>query len=259
MSDTVDRCAAAWLDANTRLVRATPQGSYAERGDAVALVTGCQISSLNQAASIAVRPDLAALDAMATETTRHAVPWSILVRAEAADVAAELAARHGMTRRHDVVTMACAATDAVLDADEARLESIQRVGSATSEAYAAALAEGFGSPPDDFGSLMWGGVLDAPGFTGYLIAASGQPDATGLGIDSPGGVVGVYNIAVVPRVRRQGMGRALTARVLADGFAAGADLAYLQASTDGRPLYESMGFRQVDVWTRFSPPREDDE
>lgn len=255
MDNTADRCAAAWLDANARLARVTPKGFYAEQGDAVALVNGCGIDVLNMAASIAVRPDLAALDAMAAEVARFGVPWSILVRAEAGDAVAELAARHGLTSRHDVVMMACAAGDAVLRAED---RQVQRVGSAASDAYSVALTEGFEAPADIFGSLMGGGVLDAPGFAGYLVELSGQPVATGLGIDGPG-MIGVYNIAVVPRMRRQGIGRAVTARVLVDGFAVGADAAYLQSSTAGRPLYESMGFQQVDAWPRFTAPAEGDK
>jgi ribosomal protein S18 acetylase RimI-like enzyme len=250
MSNTADRCAAAWLDANVRLARATPKGFYAEQGDAVALVNGCGINSLNMVASIAVEPDLAALDAMAAQVARIGVPWSILVRAEARDAVAELAARHGLTGSHDVVMMARAAADAVLPAEDSQ---IRRVGSATSDVYTAVLAEGFEIPAAVVSSLMSGGVLDAPGFTGYLAEASGRPVATGLGIDSPG-MIGVYNIAVAPGARRRGIGRAVTARVMVDGFAVGADAAYLQSSTAGRPLYESMGFQQVDAWPRFTPP-----
>ena len=253
MSNTADRIAAAWLDANTRLVHATPKGWYAEQGDAVGLVSQCLLGSLNVAASIAARPDLASLDAIATAVAGFAVPWSILVRAEASEATAELAARHGLTARSDIPIMACAAGDALLRADESQLRSIRRVGSASSDAYTTALAEGFEVPASRFGSLMEGSVLDAPGFTGYLTAASGRPDATGLGIDGPG-VIGVYNIAVAPHARRRGIGRAMTARVIEDGFAADADTAYLLASAAGRPLYESMGFQHIENWSMFTAP-----
>jgi ribosomal protein S18 acetylase RimI-like enzyme len=62
----------------------------------------------------------------------------------------------------------------------------------------------------------------------------------------------VFNIAVTPQARSRGLGRAMTARVMADGFAAGADTAYLHPSEAARPLYESMGFRVVQTWTTFT-------
>ena len=248
-----DRAAAAWAETNGRLARVTPKGSFAELGDAMALVTNCQVWSLNAAASIATRPDLAALDAMATEVARFAVPWSIVVRAEAAESSADLAARHGRTTRVDVDMLACAANDAVLTADEKELTAIRRIGSGSADLYTAALAEGFEVPVSVFGSLMGGGVLDLPSFAGYLSGPAERPVATGFAMRSPG-AVGVYNIAVAPRMRRHGLGRAMTARVMTDAFAAGADVAYLHTSDEGRALYESMGFRPVDTYCYFTAP-----
>jgi hypothetical protein len=43
----------------------------------------------------------------------------------------------------------------------------------------------------------------------------------------------------------------ITERVMTDGFDAGATMAYLRASTSGRPLYESIGFRTVRNWTHL--------
>jgi hypothetical protein len=107
------------------------------------------------------------------------------------------------------------------------------------------MAEGFEAPIDVFASLMGGNVLDAPGVTGYLAEVDGRPAATGLGVMS-GGAVGVFNISVVPSARRRGLGRAMTVLVMADGFAAGADAAFLHPSRAGLPLYESLG-RDLDV------------
>jgi predicted GNAT family acetyltransferase len=67
---------------------------------------------------------------------------------------------------------------------------------------------------------------------------------TGFGVRT-GNTIGVYNIATLEMARRRGYGAAMTARVVADGAADGCDVAILQASEMGRPIYERLGFRTV--------------
>ena len=88
-------------------------------------------------------------------------------------------------------------------------------------------------------------LLGVPEATIYVGYAGGQPVTSGLGWRS-GRTIGVYAISTVPAARRRGYGEAMTARVVADGIAAGCDVAVLQASEIGRPIYERLGFR-VDV------------
>lgn len=66
------------------------------------------------------------------------------------------------------------------------------------------------------------------------------------------GAVGIFGVATLPEFRRRGIGTAITAFAI-DDVRERADLAWLQATESGRPLYEGMGFRQVadwDVWAR---------
>ena len=83
--------------------------------------------------------------------------------------------------------------------------------------------------------------------------ADGRPVASGLGWRS-GRTIGVYSIATVPEARRRGYGAAMTARVVADGAAAGCDVAALQASEMGRPIYERLGFRTVVRYAAYVDP-----
>jgi GNAT superfamily N-acetyltransferase len=254
MTMQTSELAAAWFDAVARLCDATPKGWRKVHGDALVLVSGAAVPSLNVAASTTPDPEpasLEALDEAATELAGVGVPWSVTVRGAAGDAVAALAGRHGLTKREDVLLMGCAAAGALLRAGEASSALIRRCGAADSEVYIDALAEGFGVPRGVFESLMGGDVLDAPGVTGYLAEADGQAVATGLGVRS-GGAIGIFNISVVPSARRRGLGRAMTVRVMADAFAAGADMAYLNPSPDGLVLYESLGFRAVETWTTFT-------
>ena len=81
---------------------------------------------------------------------------------------------------------------------------------------------------------------------------------TGLGFRT-GNTIGVNNIATIESARRQGLGAAMTERVAADGLADGCEVAILQSSPMGRPVYERLGYRTVvdyDQWIEPEPPTE---
>jgi GNAT superfamily N-acetyltransferase len=88
------------------------------------------------------------------------------------------------------------------------------------------------------------------GATVYVGYAEGHPVTSGFGVRS-GRTIGVFTIATTPEARGRGFGAAMTARVVADGAAAGCDVAALQASSMGRPIYERMGFRLVQEYDVF--------
>jgi predicted GNAT family acetyltransferase len=69
-----------------------------------------------------------------------------------------------------------------------------------------------------------------------------------------GRTIGVYSIATIESVRRRGYGAAMTARVVADGVAAGCDVAALQASDMGRSIYERLGFRTLVRYAAYVEP-----
>src|SRR2546421_320295 len=67
---------------------------------------------------------------------------------------------------------------------------------------------------------------------------------TGMGWTA-NAATGIFQVATPPAHRRCGYGGAVTSRAVLDGFAAGADLAWLQSSRVGERLYRKLGFRQV--------------
>ena len=74
----------------------------------------------------------------------------------------------------------------------------------------------------------------------------GEPVAHAAAVRS-GPALGIYAVGTVERYRRRGYGRAVTWAVLAAGVAAWkCELAVLQSSEAGVPVYESMGFAEVD-------------
>ena len=68
------------------------------------------------------------------------------------------------------------------------------------------------------------------------------------------GVAGVYNVATVQEARGRGIGRAVTATVLAEAVARGHRLAVLGSSDLGYPVYRRLGFREVSRLRSYALP-----
>ena len=114
-------------------------------------------------------------------------------------------------------------------------------------------AAGFGMPREWLDAILGAGTLADPAAAAYVGYADGEPVTTGLGYRS-GNTIGVYNIATVEPARRRGYGAAMTMRVIDDGAATGCDVAILQASDMGLPIYERLGFRMVVTYRAWIDP-----
>jgi GNAT superfamily N-acetyltransferase len=130
---------------------------------------------------------------------------------------------------------------------------IRRVTDAAGiEVHRRVVTAGFGSAPAVAEGTACRSLLDRPECVVYVGYADGEPVASGLGWRT-GRTIGVYSIATIPSARRRGYGAAMTARVVADGVAAGCTAAALQASEMGRPIYERLGFRTAVTYVAYAP------
>ena len=121
-------------------------------------------------------------------------------------------------------------------------------------ALAHSVAEaGFEVPEGMFAPFYEPSLLTVSEIFFYLGFVAGEPASTAVGYTAPD-TVGIFNVATPPRYRRRGFGAALTARVALDGIDRGATLAWLQASTDGEPVYRRMGFREVVTYNLLARP-----
>jgi GNAT superfamily N-acetyltransferase len=95
------------------------------------------------------------------------------------------------------------------------------------------------------------GLLELPGSRLYLARADGLP--VGFCWTSAHEVaVGVFGVGVLAEHRRKGIGRAVTSFAIHD--APGVDIAWLQPTDMGRPLYDSMGFTKRGMWEVWVRP-----
>ncbi len=140
--------------------------------------------------------------------------------------------------------------DAIAGKMPAELE-IRRVTDATGiDVHCETLTAGFGSHPAVASGTTCLDLIGRPGCVVYVGYADGQPVVSGLGWRT-GRTIGVFSIATIESARRRGYGTAMTARVVRDGVAAGCDVAALQASEMGRPIYERLGFRAVVTYVAY--------
>ena len=94
-------------------------------------------------------------------------------------------------------------------------------------------------------------VVAIPGVRIYVGRVDGEPVTTAIGWTASA-ATGIFQVATAPTYRGRGYGGAVTSRAVLDGFAAGADLVWLQASSLGERLYRDLGFRQVATSLPFS-------
>ena len=112
------------------------------------------------------------------------------------------------------------------------------------DAHRKAVTDGFGSDTGVALGTACADLLDRPDCVVYVGYAGGAAVVSGLGWRT-GRTIGVYSIATIASARRRGYGATMTARVVADGVDGGCDVAALQASEMGRPVYERLSFRTV--------------
>jgi GNAT superfamily N-acetyltransferase len=119
---------------------------------------------------------------------------------------------------------------------------------------AAAAYADLGFPPEIFRSYANHGGLRAENVRAFLAYLDGMPVSIAMTIVSRG-VAGIYWVGSLAEARGKGLGRATTAAATNAGFGMGADLASLQASVMGRPIYEAMGYETIyDYRLLMSPP-----
>jgi GNAT superfamily N-acetyltransferase len=139
---------------------------------------------------------------------------------------------------------------AIAHAPEASGLRLRQLSPEEASLHAGVAAAGFGAPEEPFLQLMTPDVLRLPGVRCYVGDVGSQPVTTGLGV-TLGAFTGLFTIATLPACRGRGYGTAMTARIVADGLAAGAKWSWLQSSPAGYPIYDRLGFRIVESWPRW--------
>jgi len=104
------------------------------------------------------------------------------------------------------------------------------------------LSNGF--PPEAFAYYDSHEGLWADNVVAFLAYVDGRPASIAMTIVSEG-IAGIYWVGTTEKARGRGLARTLTATAVNAGFDMGAEIASLQASPLGEPIYRTMGFERI--------------
>lgn len=249
----------ALLGALRTLMSARPGGEWIERQDLVAYSANLPLPRFNGVVVLGAEAHRDTAAAWLRELASRDLPYGIFARPDAAQWVERLAVDNGLTTVEHEPFMCHVRPGDVADSahgsgpDGLTIDTLDPSDPEQVATGARLLAEGFEAPLGLLDPLVAPEILTLPGMTAYIGRVGETPCTTGFGALGDGHV-GVFNIATSAPHRRRGLGRAVTARVIADGVKAGAHTAYLQASPMGLGLYEQMGFRTVETWSCYYPP-----
>lgn len=111
-----------------------------------------------------------------------------------------------------------------------------------------------GFPPEVFAGYTDHAGLLADNVAAFIARVEGEPASIAMTIVSDN-VAGIYWVGSRERARGLGLGRAVTVAATNAGLALGAEIASLQASPMGRPIYAKLGYETVYDYRLMMSPR----
>jgi GNAT superfamily N-acetyltransferase len=247
-----------WIAYLTGVVTCTGRAKVTRGGGVVTILTGLPFDWFNQI--LIERQDATTAGVLAgVAQARERSPSFVVRLREALDdrFIATLTQAGLASAGEDTATRGMVAFpidhEAIASQASPELEIRRVTDLAEMDAHRRAVTDGFGSDPAVARGTACVNLLDRPDCVVYVGYAGGDPVVSGLGWRT-GRTIGVYSIATIASARRRGYGAAMTARVVADGLVTGCDVAALQASEMGRPIYQRMGFRTVVRYAGYTDP-----
>jgi GNAT superfamily N-acetyltransferase len=239
--------ATAFADTLQHMFNVAPVGWLQREAGVLAAATGVPVATLNGVWIESLDPDAGLVAAMFDRLDASQLPYCLQVRPGISSEITDQAFARGMQHDHCVPVMVLEDSAQLEDAQKVTGLSIRRLEPSQRAEHIGVAAAAFGSPEELFDQLMTPKLLAGPGVRCYVGDANGQSVTTGVGT-TLGAFVGVFNIATLSAHRGRGYGAAMTAHVIYDGLAAGAEWAWLQSSPAGYNVYERLGFRTVELW-----------
>jgi GNAT superfamily N-acetyltransferase len=248
----------SWIAYVTGVVSCTTRAEVSRAGGVVTVLTGLPMDWFNQVLIEREEATAAGVLAAVGQARERGDHFVVRLREGIDDRFIPILTQAGMTPAGEETSMPGMVAfpiddDAIAEHASPELEIRRVTDAAGIDAHRQAVTAGFGSDPAVARGTACQELLARPECVVYVGYADGDPVNSGMGWRT-GRTVGVYSIATIESARRRGYGAAMTARVVADGVVAGCDVAALQASEMGRPIYERLGFRTVVRYAAYVDP-----
>lgn len=246
-----ERGVAGLVETFRRLARISERGWIEERDHVVSVASGMPVAAFNPTFIVGPpRDPAAAFERVRAFFDRTAVAGEVNASGDTVGAIADAARSAGFVAGHRVPCMVLAPLVATTPAIPAM--ELRRVENAPAlRTFNDICAEAFGFDRQILAVLDGPTVLEVPGFGFHLGLVDGRAVGTAM-TSCIDGVALIFNVATLPSHRRRGIGEAMTWCAVHHGIEAGCDLAFLQASPDGLPLYERMGFRHAEEMQTWS-------
>ena len=225
-------------------------GSVWTNDDVFAALSGAETRAYNRAFVLRQPADP---HSSFTEAREHLVahaPMSRLYALESMNIDESVLSAAGLQRDGGVPSMALhpiAATPSGPDVEIMPVRSHSMLA-----VLVGLVATTFEFPHDMLTRVFKPPLLQDPAWHGYVAYVDGTPAATST-LYVRDRVAGIYYVGTLKQYRNRGLGEAVTRRCVIDGFAASCDMASLQASPEGQPVYERMGFQHVGYYRTYIP------
>jgi GNAT superfamily N-acetyltransferase len=242
-----DTAAAAVIEVFQRLAAVADRGWSRRIAGAFGWVTGINLPTLNGViVDCPGTVEVSAVASLLDEVSATGLSYCLQVRPDAIPELVRLAENRGLILDEALPLMATDNSTRMATRPGVEGLDIRLIEPGQKDLLAGVAAGGFESPPDSFHDLM-ARAFQLDGMRGYLGYLGGEPVGTAMGL-TVADFVAVFTVSTKPAWRGRGVGMALTARAVLDGYTAGSTWSWLQSSSMGHNLYRSLGFVDLEEW-----------
>ncbi|MFC7449757.1 GNAT family N-acetyltransferase [Rhodococcus daqingensis] len=167
----------------------------------------------------------------------------------------ELLREHGLRPSETELAMTAPVSDVPLPALRPDFTIVTATIPAQLRDYAELMARNW-TPPSPavtrFFDAAATAILQAECASAFVVGYHGGEAVAGAEIHLAAGVAGLYGVVTLEAHRRRGYGTAVTLATVDRARVAGAECVVLQASAEGAPVYQRIGFTPVGTYTEYA-------